>query len=566
MPLAMRLLVAWATVTAVACVAVAHVFALDLDAEHPRVVVASVWSDGQLVARATLAHGGDRDARLDAALVAHPGATLVHESIIGEGPVLGAPLAALAMSFVPGRDGLAVTLGDRTEYVTPDDLLSRQAYDRGLHLGALGTTAGVDLPVAFALVGERFKLPVPDVLEHARLRRFRVVRSVPDLPLARPVTPDTLTIDVARDAAVAAAHFLARGVDADGHFRYLVDAPTNRTMPGYDWPRHAGATYYLAQIAGLTSDPDVASATLRAARLLRDHATVDCGDHRCVGGGRLADVGSTALAVIAFVEVARAKVDPTYAQLIPELTAFLRAQQRSDGEFMHEYDRTKRQPVDVQFLYSTGETALALSRANTLLGDPRDLDAARRALAYLVGPGWTFFGSRYYFGEEHWTCLAMNDLWDRAPQPAALDFCARWQAYGRKLQYADGDTPYDADGAYGVGSALTPRLTPAASRSEAAVATLAAVARAGPTAGAGFASRDELSSQVRRSLAMLIRHQFGTSSRHLMTDPGAVEGAIPASEVDWQVRIDFAQHAGSALVAWLRWMDPSGNTPEKPGQ
>jgi hypothetical protein len=26
---------------------------------------------------------------------------------------------------------------------------------------------------------------------------------------------------------------------------------------------------------------------------------------------------------------------------------------------------------------------------------------------------------------------------------------------------------------------------------------------------------------------------------------------MPGSEVDWQLRIDYAQHAGSAMVRWL---------------
>ena len=35
----------------------------------------------------------------------------------------------------------------------------------------------------------------------------------------------------------------------------MIDAPTNRTLPGYDWPRHAGATYFLAQAAELVPEP-----------------------------------------------------------------------------------------------------------------------------------------------------------------------------------------------------------------------------------------------------------------------------------------------------------------------
>jgi hypothetical protein len=394
---------------------------------------------------------------------------------------------------------------------------------------------------------------VPELLDHARLRRIRVVRSLPGEVPPRVITAETMTRDDVRDGAIAAARFLARGVDDKGRFRYMVDAPTNRTLPGYDWPRHAGATYFLAQAAALADDPQLAAAAVRAGGWLRDHATVSCGDHRCIGDQKIVDVGSTSLAILAFVEIARTRIDPSFGDLVPELAAFLRAQQRPDGEIMHQYDRAARQPIDIQFLYYSGEAALALSRSELLRGDPRDLDAARRALAHLVGPGWAFFGSRYYFGEEHWTCQAMEDLWDRAPDPQALDFCVRWQDYNRKLQYAAGETPYDAEGAYGLGPLVTPRLTPVGSRTEAGIATIAAASRA-RLAGTFAVSPDELSrldAQMRRSLALLLRHQLRPGRRYLFAAPDAVEGAMPGSEVEWQLRIDYAQHTGSALIRWL---------------
>ncbi|MGH7293612.1 MAG: hypothetical protein ACRELB_01705, partial [Polyangiaceae bacterium] len=290
-------------------------------------------------------------------------------------------------------------------------------------------------------------------------------------------------------------------------------------------------------------------ATLRAAALLRDQAMGRCGEHRCIGdaGEAYADVGSTALAVLAFVEIARTGIDPGYGLAVPELAAFLRAQQRADGEFMHVYDRASGHPLDVQLLYYSGEATFALSRAHALLGDARDLDAAARGLAHLVGPAWSFFGSRYYWGEEHWTCQAMDDLWNRAPSQAALDFCLGWQAYGRKLMYAEGDTAFDADGAYGFGPVVTPRLTPVGSRSEAGIATLDAATRAHRTPEQLRA----LESQLRRSLAMLLRHELSPGKAYLFEDPGAVRGAMPGSEVDWQLRIDYAQHTGGALLRWL---------------
>ncbi len=538
---------AWALVCAIACWTVHRTFSLPEGRAFPGVVIASLWEKGELVGRAVIAQPGDPDRAIDASLVSHPAATLVYESVVAEGPVVMYPDAALALSFVAGRDGVMATLDGRTEYVTPDDLLARQAYDKEIQWPAIGLSAGLDLPVTWALLSDRFGVPVYDLSRRVSLRRIRVVRSIPGDPPAPGAAVGVFTNEDVREAAVAAGRFLARGVDAEGHFRYLIDAPTNRTLAGYDWPRHAGATYYLAQVAALSGDVEVGSAALRAAGLMRDHAMTDCGPARCIGSERVVDVGATSLAVIAFVEIARTKLDPAYALVVPALTAFIRDQQRPDGDFMHEYDRETQRPIDIQLVYYTGEAALALSRAHALLGDARDVEAASRALAYLVGPGWSFFGSRYYFGEEHWTCQAMDDLWDRAPNSAALDFCLRWHAFGRRVQYAAGDTPYDAEGAYGVGPLVPPHLTPAASRSEAALATLDAARKAGVDEG----ELDPLEAQIRKSIAMLLRHQFHPGPRHLLADPAAVEGAMPASEVDWQLRIDFVQHTGGALIRWL---------------
>jgi hypothetical protein len=534
--------------TLIACFFVYRHFALDIDENHPHAVVATVWSGGEPLAQMLLARAGDRDARLDAVLAMHPDSTLVYESIVGEGPVVMWPEVALVMSFVPGRDGLKATLDDRSAYLTPDELLSKQAYDKGLSIPSIQLTTGLDMPIALALLSQRLGTTVSDLGNRGHLRRIRTVRSVPGRPRSPAVTPETMTDGDVRAAAIAAGRYLARGVDAQGRYRYLVDAPTNRTLSGYDWPRHAGATYFLAQIAALSGDPDVAYATLRAASYLRDGAMLRCGAHRCIGDGDRVDVGSTALTVIAFVEIARQKLDRAYALLVPELAAFLRAQQRPDGEFMHEYDRRDNQPVDVQLLYYSGEAALALGRAHTLLGDERDLDAASRALARMTGPGWRFFGSRYYWSEEHWTCQAMADLWERAPNREALDFCLRWHEFGRRLQYGPGDAPFDCDGAYGFGPLVTPRLTPTGSRTEAAVATLEAARRA----GVDPAEVERLDQQIRRSLALLLRQQLRPGPTHLFADPSAVDGAVPATQVDWQLRIDYAQHAGCAMVRWIQ--------------
>ena len=424
------------------------------------------------------------------------------------------------------------------------------------------TAVGLDLPLALAAATATLGVSARDLVEHGALRRIRVVRTVAGATPARSVTADTLDDLDVRAAAVAMGRYL-RARRRPGRPLPLppVNAPTNQTLPGYDWPRHAGATYFVAQIAAITGDPEVGFAALRAGALLRDRAFLRCGEHRCIGeqDGEIVDVGSTALAVLAFVELLRAPTSTKAgaAALVPDLTAFLRAQQRADGELMHLYDRRAKRPVDLQLLYYTGEAALALSRAHALLGDPRDLDAATRALERLAGPGWSFFGSRYYWGEEHWTCQAMDDPVgppSASTRQTSLQFCLDWQAYGRKLMYAPADTPFDADGAYGVGPILAPHLTPAGSRAEAGLATLDAAKRAGRPAE----ELAVLDQQMRRSLAMLLRHQL----------PGGPGVPLRRSGGDWRRAAGEPRSTGSSAsttrsTRGARWSGGSTSTVPK---
>jgi hypothetical protein len=541
-------LAVWAFVSVVLCSCVHHVFALDPEGNSRREpVVATVWVRGKKVARSLVARIGDSDASLDAALASSDAAVVRYETVVAQGSVPTFDDDLLALSLVPGRDGLVASMAAGTEFLTPDDLLAHQAYRHGIRLPVVDLTVGVDTALAFALLADRFGVSVRELRGKGSLRRARFERASVERAHGE---PDSVpSDDVMLDAALAAGRFLARGVDAAGRFRFLIDAVTNEDLPGYDWPRHAGSTYFLAQAAARSNDPELGSAAVRAGDRLRTQVT-DCGATRCIADGEVADLGSSALAALAFAELARTGLDRSFRFDVAELTPFLRGQQRPDGEFMHRYDRAASRPVDVQLLYYSGEAALALSRAHGLAGDPRDLEAATRALTYLVGPAWSFFGSRYYFGEEHWTCTAMADLWDRAPNPAGLAFCLRWLGFWRAAQQTATDSAYDADGAYGVGPVQVPPLTPVASRCEAGLATLGVARRAGVAPH----EIDALETQMKRSLALLLRRQIRAASPTylgLLSNPGAVDGAFPASEVEWSLRVDFAQHAGSALLAAL---------------
>src|SRR5262249_34392812 len=158
--------------------------------------------------------------------------------VVADAPVLARPDLALGMSLVAGRDGLKATLGNETTYVTPDDLLSRQAYDHGLNIPALSLALGADVKAVATLLAKRVHTTIARIFERVSLRRVRFERHLPT-DRAR-ITGETLTKEHVRQAIVAGAQYLARGVSPDGHFRYAVNAPLDLDVPGYDWARHAG--------------------------------------------------------------------------------------------------------------------------------------------------------------------------------------------------------------------------------------------------------------------------------------------------------------------------------------
>ena len=545
-----RLLLAYGLVLVVVCLAAHSMGSVsELTASESRVVV-SQWREGHRIGRTVTAKG----VRPAPPTTSEAGVTTVNESVVGEAPLL-LDRWAIMFGLVPGRDGIVAELGDKTAWLTVDDLLAAEAYDHATQFLDSSLGMGTHYALVVHLLATELGVTPAEVEANARIKRVRFERTVVGETAERRVTGATLDADTVKTGVREAALYLARSIDDDGRYRYLVDAITNVPLGGYSWPRHAGATYFLAQAAAVLDDPVIRFACLRAAARMRDDMLKDCGTHKCITDDAEADVGSSALAVVAFSEIVRTGADASYRPTIIQLTSFLRSQQRPDGELMHLFDRNTGKPIDIQLLYFTGEVALALSRAHRITNDPEDLRAASGALARLAGDGWGFFGSRYYFSEEHWTCQAVEDLWERAPDPKALAFCLRWHEYQRRLQHADGDSAFDADGSFGFGPFVTPRVTPASSRGEAAGAALAVMKR---DAAAGAESADEhaetvalLDDELRRAIAFVLRAQLRPGPRHLFARPDEVRGAMPGSAVDLQLRIDYVQHAGSMMIRWL---------------
>lgn len=486
----------------------------------------------------------------DALLLARPVEAAVHYTVTvpyGRAPLLtGIPYVS-TLGIVPLIEGVVARVGERQIVMTPHELWARREIDRAVITPIPDLSFGMDLERLAKVLAERLEVAGARPVDAARLLSEGHIERLASHTLTAEAYPGDgeVTAQTLATAAREAAGFLLRHQRRDGAYAYRYDARRNRRLGGYNLPRHAGTTFFLAQAARVLEMPEARQGALRALKWIERKHVVACGDTgRCVAARGRAEMGGTALTTLAAAEILRGGEEPWVRELLVSLSAHIRAMQRADGELMHEYDVAAGRPIDVQRMYYSGEAAFALTRSHDVLGDERDLETVRRLMGHLTGAAWSFFGSRYFYGEEHWTCQAAAAASTKMNTGGALDFCLRWLDYQRVLQYRAGETPWEAEGAIGAGPVLLPRVTTSASRVEAGVPIYRLALARGDDVS-------ELREQMVRSLRLLLRVRWSPGPVHLMRRPAAALGGMPSTQAGFVARNDFVQHAGSAMLAWL---------------
>ncbi|MEZ4401887.1 MAG: hypothetical protein R3B06_17795 [Kofleriaceae bacterium] len=489
--------------------------------------------------------------------------------VVGRGPVEREHRLLQKVSLHHGVDGLGVTLarpdggGAATYLLLPDELfLEGLLAKKPISPMMPEIGMGVDYPRADVLFASRAKIE-SRTWQRARRRYFRfrtdAFLEAPDgvvaplalfrgLPLGPPVTPETL-----RAAALDGARYLVNHLGPDGRFVYEQSLTTARTSPGYSLPRHAGTTYFLAEVYRLTHAPWLHEPVVRAASLLDN--LVEAGGCKRQGpdgvamgcvidkGERTGNLGSTALGVVALAEYQRATDDRQFLPLATTLAEWILWMQRPDGSFRHLYDVASGVADDkTMLLYFSGEAALALARMYAITGDARYARASERALDWLVG-WYDFFIGGFLYGEEHWTCIAAEALTPYTQKAAYRDFCDGLARFWGESQARPGDYPDQPDlvGSHNLTPFVAPQNTPAGSHTEARISTYLLGAAAGHRSGA-------LRHDILETLGYLLRQQVGPHNDYPVLARVLGQGGLPGNPLDRTVRIDYVQHVCSAMI------------------
>lgn len=487
---------------------------------------------------------------------------------------MAVPGVADMLAINSGVEGIGVELDGKPWLLLPHELVAMKVLAAKRPSAALQDFAmGADLAKMTRILGLR--AGSRGKLDPRTLFRFRTdtfvelpvaMRGEPGaapLPLYRGIpAPPKLTAQVLRDYALEGGRFLVAHLAPNGRYIYEHDlatgAQTDPKSASYSMPRHAGTTYFLAELYRITKEEwlrepiERAFAHLaelmangRCTGTLPDGTEIDCVMDRTE---RVAQMGSTALAVVALAEYQRATGDTRYLATAQKLSAWILWMQREDGSFRHLYDpKTKVADDQTMLLYYSGEASLALARMHLITGDEKYARAAQKGLDWLVD-WYDFFMAGFFYGEEHWTCIAAEAAYPAVKNAKHVDFCHGYGAFLRQQQAAPGELPDEDDfaGAYVFTPFLAPYNTPAGSRTEAMISAY--------LLGRHHGTPDEqVRGQIRAALQYALGQQITPVNNFAVIGHGL--GGMPGSPIDRNVRIDYVQHVCSAFIRASEFID-----------
>jgi hypothetical protein len=187
--------------------------------------------------------------------------------------------------------------------------------------------------------------------------------------------------------------------------------------------------------------------------------------------------------------------------------------------------------------------------------EPRYLEATERALDDLVA-WYDFFFGGFFYGEEHWTCIAAEAIWPHLKHDRYREFCDGYGEFLRLQQPGPSDFPDSPDlaGTYGFTPFVIPNNTPAGSRTEAMISAYLLGAYHGKPS-------EPLRQQILAAMHFTLGQQISRRGDFWIPPRAAGLGAIPGSPVDPVVRIDYVQHVCSAMIRTAELLEKPAAAP-----
>lgn len=481
------------------------------------------------------------------------GGNFIVEWGIEKSRILSSYEPIFAFSLLPGKDGVCAESQNKNKCIGSIQLRSRQLYENYLSMPGGEFSIGSSKKSMDKLINPELSInnnKTDNIIYYRFSSRsfiFDDDNNLQELFEIPDKIPSSQYIGDLMESSVYAGNYLLKHLRNDGSFQYLYNPITNTgtNSPMYSLPRHAGTIYFLALLSKYTHRREFSEATKKAIDFMIKRTRQNCNGKLCLSHGTDASLGSSAIAVIAMAEYQKANGDRRYSGIMKSLGDFILSLQLPSGRFYHLFNTKNNKAIDLNTLYFDGEAAFALSQLYHLTKDERYLTAAKKVLDYLTGKAWDFFGSDYFYSEEHWTCIAADHIYPYIKSRQYVDFCHGFSKYMKQLQYNQGETRWDATGGQGFTPFISVRVPPTCGRAEALVSIYNLLKNNG-------INDKELNDQIESTMGFILRHQYKPDDAEniLFPEPEQAWGGFPPGAAENHIRIDYVQHCGNAMIRW----------------
>lgn len=214
------------------------------------------------------------------------------------------------------------------------------------------------------------------------------------------------------------SQFLSNSLDADGRFDYGVNPVTNNHFTTYNILRHTGTVWSIIMQYDTTGDKSLLPKIDSAIDYIMQSIEQPDENHAYLVEKKNDEIklGGNAVAIITLSTYKQVLGSDKYDSLISKLANSILDMQEPDGSYYHvlsypDYARKERDRI----VYYDGEATFALTRAYSVTGDEKYLDAAGKALDYFIDNDYTRFC-------DHWIAYSVNEYTLYRPLEKYLNF------------------------------------------------------------------------------------------------------------------------------------------------
>jgi len=435
--------------------------------------------------------------------------------------------------FAPGVTGLCFRYGKKNAWLLPADAIERHLDTKKKAVVYLLKKIGMTL--------DDFKSKSIVIMSFLTSSFIENATHTGYVDLFRAsVLKSQLSAEELLEAAKAGGRWLARSQKDNGAYYYKYYAVQNKYDPDEsNRVRHAGTTYAMFRLYGVTRDEAILQSAEKAMRFLQS-VIHDLDDERAyVLQEPRASLGGSALALLAISERRAVTGDNSLDDLAAKLANFIISLQREDGSFVMGMDPKTQQPSERPSRYYPGESLLALMRAYEVYRQSKYLAAAAKAADYLVLCRDTAQQRREPW-QDQWLMMGLDILYKYRPLRRYANYCFITAETMIRHQYRPFMCPA-RDYLGGQDNCDPPRTTPTATNTEGMIGAYRLAKRIG-------APRQNYLNSILLGVKFQLENQYTEDNTYYLPAPERAIGGFRGSPISEVVRNDYVQHNVCSLL------------------